>query len=564
MAFQAEDKSISDLLTDNVLGIPRNQRNYVWKKENWQDLLSDIDFIVNNEEDKHHFLGSIVLKKEQSIHGLEQYTIIDGQQRTITILLLLSSILKLFQEQNMKEDFMGTIKYLISKDRKNEEYCVLYSEDHIFVSDFVSRVVKYDDLSNLDMVIKRTTIDYSKEKNIAECAKYFYGILKQKMEKSHTPKKYLVAVRDAILDTSYVRITADTEEDSYTIFEILNARGLDLADHELLKNYIMRYILPKNQIDVVKKKWEWIESSLRTSINRFFKHYAVHKIGTTPKEQVYRTIQKAYPKNETSELLDDLIKKVKYYLVILNPEFEGEGKNCSLLEYKILKFFKNKRAEQFRPIILSLMSKKEAGLLNETKYNDILRFLFSFFVCYNIIGEEKSNKLEDTIYKYAPIIENNFSDEELDSFVDSLKKKTPTLKTFTEKFRTLGWSNHYDFYRDPKQKERVKVVLELLESYFSKTDFIDDFTIEHIFPDSQDTTNALIGNLIPLEDNLNKNCKDKPFADKLLYYAQSKYKLARNISERYKDEDFNVDKRTEYMAQMIYKNILNLEYIYNE
>ena len=557
MAFQAENKPINHLLTNNVLGIPRNQRTYVWKKENWQDLLSDIDFIVNNKENKNHFIGSIVLKKEESINGLDLYTIIDGQQRTITILLFLSAILKLFQENNMEQDFMGTVRFLISTDRKNEQYCVLNSEDYIFVSDFVAKVVRYEDHSSIYELINKSVVDRNKDKNIIECIRYFYETLQQHIEESTTPKEYLVAVKDAILDTKYVRITADTEEDSYTIFEILNARGLALADHELLKNYIMRYILPKNKVDKVKAKWEWIERTLGTSINRFFKHYAVHKIRTTNKEQVYKLVQKAYPKDKVSELLDDLTQKSQYYSILLNPEADGEEKNCSPLEYKILKFFKSKRAEQFRPIILSLMSKKEAGLLTKQKYNEVLRFLFSFFVCYNIIGEEKSNKLEETIYKYAPIIENDFSNKEIDSFVNSLKKKTPTLKTFIEKFRTLGWSNHYEFYRDPKQKERVKIVLELLESYFSKTDFIDDFTIEHIFPDSQDTTNALIGNLIPLEENLNKNCKDKSFADKLPYYAQSKYKLARNISARYKD--FDVDKRTDYMAKAIYREILNLE-----
>lgn len=37
MAFQAEQKPINHLLTNNVLGIPRNQRVYVWKKDNWLD-----------------------------------------------------------------------------------------------------------------------------------------------------------------------------------------------------------------------------------------------------------------------------------------------------------------------------------------------------------------------------------------------------------------------------------------------------------------------------------------------------------------------------------------------
>ena len=558
MAFQAEQKPINHLLTNNVLGIPRNQRLYVWKKDNWQDLLSDIEFIIKSKEGKDHFIGSIVLKQEAPINGLNNFTIIDGQQRTITILLLLSSILKHFQENEMKEDFMGTIQYLISKDRKNIEYCVLSSESHVFVSDFISKVVNYDDKSNINNLIEKSVIDRIKEKNLIECVKYFYNALKQGMEKSPTPKKYLVSIKDAILDTNYVRITADTEEDSYTIFEILNARGLALADHELLKNYIMRYILPKNQIDVVKRKWEWIERELGTSINRFFKHYTVHKIKTTNKEQVYKTIQKAYSKERVSELLDDLTLKIKYYIILLYPEKDGEKKNCSPLEYKILKFFKAKRAEQFRPIILGLMNKKDAGILTEDRYNEVLRFLFSFFVCYNIIGEEKSNKLEDTIYKYAPIIENDYSDIELANFIDSLKKKTPTLKTFEEKFRLLGWSNHYDFYRDSKNKERVKTVLELLESYYTGVDYIDDFTLEHIFPDSQDTSNALIGNIIPLEENYNKNCKDKTFVEKLQYYAHSRFKLARNIAEKYDNKEFDVNVRMKYMAETIYKDILKL------
>lgn len=46
-----------------------------------------------------------------------------------------------------------------------------------------------------------------------------------------------------------VKIVSSSEEDSYTIFEILNARGQELAAHELLKNYIMRYIQPAERRD---------------------------------------------------------------------------------------------------------------------------------------------------------------------------------------------------------------------------------------------------------------------------------------------------------------------------
>lgn len=558
MAFQAEQKPINDLLTNNVLDIPRNQRNYVWKKDNWQDLLSDLNFIVKNSDQKNHFIGSIVLQEKDPINGLKYFTIIDGQQRTITIILFLAALLKIFQDEGMEDDFNGTIQYLISKDRKSKNYCVLYSDEYIFIDDFINKIANYQNKRSIEDIVHSCIIDKNREKNLTDCVLFFYENIRQEMGVVENPHTYIVALKDAILDTKYVRITADTEEDSYTIFEILNARGLSLAEHELLKNYIMRYILPQNTKDVVKKKWEQMEISLGSAINRFFKHYTTHIIRISNKDQIYKTLQKAFPKDNVVALLDDLMLKQYYYHIILYPEKEGENKNCSDIEHKTFRFFKLKRAEQFRPIILSLMSQKNKDNLSESKYNEVLRFIYSFFVCYNIIGEEKSNKLEDTIYKYAPLIENDFSEQIVNDFIDSLKKKTPSIKTFTERLQTLGWSNHYEFYKDSKNKERVKIVLELIEGFLSGKDFVDDFSIEHVLPDSQEQSNALIGNLLPLEQRLNELCKDKDLIEKIKYFSQSNFKMTRNFAERYKNNDFNIDSRSSFLAKLLYNDILNL------
>lgn len=558
MAFSAERKPISSLLMNNLFGIPRNQRNYVWKKENWQDLLSDIDFVVKNGHEKNHFIGSVVLKQENAINGLNKFTIIDGQQRIITIILFLTSIIKLFQEFNMKEDFDGTIQYLISKDRKGQEYCILSSENHVFLDDFVTRVVQYECKKDIQELIKICITNKNRENNIANCIVFFYESIKQLCSQAENVKSYLITIRDAILDTNYVRITADTEEDSYTIFEILNARGQSLADHELLKNYIMRYILPKNEVDTIKQKWENLENDLGSSINRFFKHYTSHKVQTTTKEQIYRTIQKAFPRNKVSELMDDIVLKSKYYHVILKPEKDGNNKNCSYAEYYTLKFFKDKRAEQFRPILLSLMKMRDAKEITLSKYEETLYFLYSFFVCYNVIGEEKSNKLEDVIYKYAPILENNYSEEVLDNFINSIKKKTPSLQIFIERLKMIGWSNHHEFYKTSKNKERVKVILELIEKHLSQREEIQEATLEHILPDSENVNNALVGNILLLEDNINQNCKNKSLAEKLSFYKNSNFKMTRNFAERYSTRDFYPNTRAESMAKMIYSEILHL------
>lgn len=561
MAFTAEQRPISKLLNDCILEIPRNQRHYVWKQDNWQDLLSDIDFIVKNKDNKNHFIGSIVLKKEDSINGLDKYTIIDGQQRTVTIMLFLSAIMKLFQDKEMEKDFKGTEPYLISKDRKNEAYCILHSEEHLFIKDFIFNVTNYDENRSIEELIKLSSIDRKKEANIAKAILFFYNELKKMSDKEIEPSAYLIAMRDALIDTNCVEIIADTEEDSYTIFEILNARGQALADHELLKNYIMRYILPQNAVDEVKRKWEVLEMLLGSSINRFFKHYTTHKMQVTQKEQIFRILQKAYPKDKVGVLMEDLMLKSRYYHTIISPQKSGENKNCSEIEYKVFSFFKEKRAEQFRPILLSLMNKKESKQLSSEKYENALQFLYSFFVCYNIIGEEKSNKLEDIVYKYAPLLENNFSEQELEKFISSIKNKIPSFQAFIERFKTLGWSNHNDFYKSKKNKDRVRIVLELIEEHLSGRIEFEASTLEHILPDSQDNENASIGNIILLEDNINQNCKDKPFTEKLKFYKKSNYRMAREFANRYEDKEFFPTRRIDFLANIIYKDILHLDQI---
>ena len=239
----------------------------------------------------------------------------------------------------------------------------------------------------------------------------------------------------------------------------------------------------------------------------------------TNKEQIFRVLQRAYPKDKVNTLMEDLMLKSHYYHTIISPLKSGEDKNCSEVEYKVFSFFKEKRAEQFRPILLSLMDKKENKQLSLERYEDALHFLYSFFVCYNIIGEEKSNKLEDVVYKYAPILENNFSEQELKNFINGIKKKIPSLQTFTERLKTLGWSNHNDFYKTKKNKDRVRIVLELIEEHLSGKINFEDSTLEHILPDSQDNENALIDRIklkygdLPLES---PNHSASDFAKKII------------------------------------------------
>ena len=558
MAFEAKDYAISDILNKSVFDIPRNQRRYVWKKPHWQDLYEDIVFSIT--ETKPHFVGSIVLEGEGKKDGLSYYTIIDGQQRLTTITIVLLAIMKHFHENDMTDDFLGTISYLQSKNNSNQDITILNSEYHVSLSSLIRNMIALKDKSlSMASFVEANTLSKTKDKCIGDALRFFYSAIRDDVQQVDNVQKRLREIRNAVLDMTAVKIVSSSEEDSYTIFEILNARGQELAAHELLKNYIMRYIQPTERRDDAKMMWEDMERAVGSSMDKFIKHYATHRFGDTRDKynSPYQAIQKATHGQNIGELFDDIKLKSEYYSKIIHPD-KGEDGNCDEIEYAIFDFFRTKRFEQFRPVLLSLIRQRSLGKLSSQKYELTLKYIYNFFVCYTIIGEEKSNKLEDVVFKYARMLEDSYSDELLQEFANNLKRKIPSYEWFLNAFKNVGWSNHYDLYKGEKNKTRVQIILEVIELFVSQAHNAHDFTVEHILPDSDGITNAQIGNLIPLEDALNRSCANKSLTDKCDFYEKSSFTSARGIATRFREKPFDPSKRTEYLAKLMYNNILEL------
>ena len=274
MAFEAKEYTVDKLLNDAIYCIPRNQRRYVWSSENWTDMYDDI-LLVADGVASSHFIGSIVLKDEGKEDGLAKYTVIDGQQRILTLTIFLIAIMFVMKKRELMDDFGGTQKYLVAKDIKNKYREIVYPESHLSLPKMVNAVIEMptEELKQRSVTAfaNYCTVSTVKDKNIIDAFKFYAS----KLLDIDTPK--LLLIRDAIIGIGYVHIISSIEEDLYTIFEILNARGLALEDHELLKNYIMRYLQPVERRDDAKQIWQEIENNLGKSINTFLRHYAIHR-----------------------------------------------------------------------------------------------------------------------------------------------------------------------------------------------------------------------------------------------------------------------------------------------
>lgn len=544
MSFDARQSNIGKLLSDSIYRIPRNQRRYVWDDHNWGDLYNDIMLVTDGTASTSHFLGSIVLKEEDSESGIDVYTVIDGQQRIITLTILMAAVIFQFKKRGMADDAKGTVKYVLATDNKGTGKEIVEPEHHLTLPKIAKSVAEVDPQA----LKKKSASAFAKERcasdsdePIVKAFVFFDG----ELAKLDDPT--LIRFRDSLVTTQYVNISSSSDEDLYTIFEILNARGLPLDDSDLLKNFVMRYIQPESKRDDAKKIWLDIEQNLGGSLNTFLRHYAIHCCRFTSKDKdVYKKIRDTTDPHKAQALLDDLQLKSRSYRRFLNPP-------DNTYEGIVLSYFKQHRVQVFRPLILSLMHRADVEDIDESTYEDALRFIYQFYVCDKVIGGYESNHLTDSIAKHAFAIEKHFdADETLQAWRASFREKLPSEESFNKSFLALGWSHTYAPFEGPRNKDRCKVILELLERSKSNVTEIGDYTIEHILPDAEDDAHASIGNLLLLEEVLNQRCKDKPLSEKLGIYAQSGFATTRGFAARYANKEFKIDSRALFMARTIF------------
>lgn len=274
MAFEAHQQQISFLLGKKIYCIPRNQRKYVWGNDNWKNLLEDLDFLQGTG--KYHFLGSIVLNTQYNPNNddIEYYEIVDGQQRITTIVLILIVIAQIFKDRNEEALFQGLLPYIQTTNINNQTSSTLHTDVHTCIMNLVSCVAdKQTPYNTMQLLITNFITNKKQDSTIEKCLKYYYDILKSR----NTDE--VAAFRNALISTNYINIKT-TGEDAYTVFEILNARGMDLENHELLKNFILRYTVPINNVDIARQEWkDEIENRLGKNITNFLKHYVAHKYG---------------------------------------------------------------------------------------------------------------------------------------------------------------------------------------------------------------------------------------------------------------------------------------------
>ncbi|GAA7400497.1 DUF262 domain-containing protein [Helicobacter pylori] len=380
--MKAIQSTINDFfaLTGTIFSIPVYQRNYTWREENCEKLLQDIISISQNK--KTHYMGSItyilhLIDDEKSLRQLQEFIIIDGQQRVTTIMLLLKAIETKIQNEGIKKE----IDNLLNLTGQRLRLKPIKSDKEAF-----------------DLVMQNRSHEIQGVSHIRQNYKFFTKALEDYLSKGVRIEE----IYGAFLRLKIVAIGLELgEDDPQVVFESINATGVQLKGLDLIRNYLM--MMGENsdkQNHLYSTYWvpleDWLgEKDLNDFIKTYLRIYFEDRLKDGDRE-VYDAL-KAHHRdnfpNDIQGLMSDMREYGRIYQIFLDRDHyflhRGDSKQLANLRLRIKDLMKVKFGVA-KPFILRCARDFEEGKLDYENFCEILQILISYFVRRSVCGEPAS------------------------------------------------------------------------------------------------------------------------------------------------------------------------------
>lgn len=541
MNIKADGKNLEQIFygLDTRYYIPRYQRDYSWTANNelielWNDILTSYN------DGREYFMGTLLLASKGK--GSSYFDIVDGQQRTISFMLLLAVIQdysKLVADDVIPESDLGC-----SSEKRKDVADSLFSSvsRHIKQDDYYLRANNKDSKyfeDALDISKRELSTNISNKSNRITKAKRFFQdkLRKEFFGRNNSLNEVKKFFRFIITKLKFVTITVEDDFDAYVIFESLNSKGMDLSVADLLKNKILSNVSDNYQ-DAALREWDdlvKIIQSIPASFVDYIKVYwNAYESTDVTKNTLYKAIRKTIGSNEVStrkflvDLIDnaDSFNKLKSKSNLNWPKINNSAKwaekvgEMNLLGYTIhlpcfLYAHKNNEA------ILERLSELSLSLLFRwvTICDYGIGEIDSLFK--KVLSDMKSGKdNNDILSNFLPLIDkvqNTFSD----SFIIYETESSTILK--------------YIACKAELHKGSIKALIP---------DFLE-VDLEHIFPKSIEKWNGelskfskpytrwinSVGNVVLLEKGKNRKIKDSTFSEKRKVFSTSEFKCTQEVAK---------------------------------
>ncbi|WP_120829447.1 DUF262 domain-containing protein [Helicobacter pylori] len=385
-------------LTGTIFSIPVYQRNYTWEEENCEKLLQDIVSISQNK--KTHFMGSItyilhLIDDEKSLRQLQEFVIVDGQQRITTLMLLLKAIETKIQNEGIKKE----IDNLLNLTGQRLRLKPIKSDKEAF-----------------DLVMQNKSYNIQGVSHIRNNYKFFTKELDNYISKGYRIEE----IYGAFFRLKIVAVGLELgEDDPQVVFESINATGVQLKGLDLIRNYLMMGENSDRQKHLYETYWipleNWLgEKELNDFIKTYLRIYFENRLKEGERE-VYEALKDHHRDNFSDNiqgLMSDMREYGRIYQIFLDRDHyflhRGDPQQLANLRLRIKDLVKIKFGVA-KPFILRCTRDFEEGKLDYENFCEILQILISYFVRRSVCGDP-APALAELLYSLYRQLENVSAD----------------------------------------------------------------------------------------------------------------------------------------------------------
>lgn len=285
--IEASQKTLKDIFLGDTyrFEIPSYQRPYSWTTREARELLDDVVEAMEDDQDDY-FLGSFVLVKHPNAKHAE---VVDGQQRLTTLTILLAALRDLSETDEVRsylDQFITVGRDPIGRNSSGEP--ILRVRDKPGERLAFKRVVQK---------IGATSQQGGRIAGEAESVRHYIrnaALYRSALsEMSGDERRNLIAfLRERCL---VVVVEVPTATTARRIFQVLNARGLDLQPTDILKARLLDKIDPAQTEDYAKA-WERHEEDIgRGAFAQLFAHIRMIYAQKKPKTALEDDFEKDVP-----------------------------------------------------------------------------------------------------------------------------------------------------------------------------------------------------------------------------------------------------------------------------
>lgn len=333
-----------------------------------------------------------------------------------------------------------------------------------------------------------------------------------------------------------VVLEAPSEADAYRMFETLNDRGLRTSQADLVKNYL--FGRAADRLAEVQHRWSAMRGALETIEDddltiQFLRHALTAMNGTVRKHEVYETVRHlARGPQAVVDLTGELAAMAATYVAIYNGDHEKW--NASRATRKAVEELNLFDVKPMRPLMLAVAEK-----LEEKEVGEAMRLCVSVGVRLMIVGLTRTGRVEAGFGEAA---RKTYTGELATGTAlrDALKRLTPSVTEFRQSFEVARVSNR-KLARYYLRSMELKATDEK-QPWHLPNDDADAVNLEHVLPEKPEGNwpqfseedcslyRNRIGNLCLMRARDNSTVRSAPFADKKAVYAESPYRLTRDIA----------------------------------